>query len=42
MGVLARNRHVDVRVSDLQRYMDQRFTDMVSRLEALIRLLQRG
>lgn len=37
IGVLAQNRHVDVRVSDLQRYMDQRFTDTVARLEALIR-----
>lgn len=26
IGVLAQNRHVDVRMSDLQRYMDQRFT----------------
>jgi len=37
IGVLAQNRHVDVRVSDLQRYMDQRFSDTVARLEALIR-----
>ena len=37
IGVLAPNRHVDVRISDLQRYMDQRFTDTVARLEALIR-----
>jgi hypothetical protein len=37
IGVLAQNRHVDVRVSDLQRYIDQRFTDTVARLEALIR-----
>ena len=37
IGVLAQNRHVDVRISDLQRYMDQRFTDTVARLEALIR-----
>ena len=37
IGVLAQNRHVDVRMSDLQRYMDQRFTDTVARLEALIR-----
>jgi len=36
IGVLAQNRHVDVRVSDLQRYMDQRFTDTVARLDALI------
>lgn len=26
IGVLAQNWHVDVRMSDLQRYMDQRFT----------------
>ena len=37
IGVLAQNPHVDVRVSDLQRYMDQRFSDTVARLEALIR-----
>ena len=37
IGVLAQNRHVDVRISDLQRYMDQRFTDTGARLEALIR-----
>ena len=37
IGVLAQNRHVDVLMSDLQRYMDQRFTDTVARLEALIR-----
>jgi hypothetical protein len=37
IGVLAQNRHVDVRMSDLQRHMDQRFTDTVARLEALIR-----
>jgi hypothetical protein len=37
IGVLAQNRHVDVRISHLQRYMDQRFTDTTARLEALIR-----
>src|ERR1039458_2771137 len=37
IGVLAQNRHADVRISDLQRYMDRRFTDTVARLEALIR-----
>jgi hypothetical protein len=37
IGVLAQNRHVDVRMSDLQRYMNQRFTDTVARLEDLIR-----
>ena len=37
IGVLAKNRHVDVRMSELPRYMDQRFTDTVARLEALIR-----
>jgi len=31
------DRHVDVRISHLQRYMDQRFTDTTARLEALIR-----
>jgi hypothetical protein len=36
IGVLAQNRHVDVRMSGLQRYMDQRFTDTVARLESLI------
>jgi hypothetical protein len=36
IGVFAQNRHVDVRMSDLQRYMDRRFTDTVARLEALI------
>ena len=37
VGVLAQNRHVDVRMSELPRYMDQRFTDTVARIEALIR-----
>jgi hypothetical protein len=37
IGVLAQNRHVDVRMSDLQRYMNQRFADTVARLEDLIR-----
>jgi len=37
IGVLAQNRHVDMRVSDLQRHMDQRFTDTLARIDALTR-----